>query len=329
VCACLCACLCVCVCPIPRWKERLLVAGGGPRGTRVRQLLVLHEQRAGVHFLLRLGGRRRHQQVRLHIPGGAPALKLQSSWRSLFQRFTIFTSLFIFPPSWVEAEQSSLLDLLPCFQIGMLLVLYEQNWNHMVLARLWTRPRLFHKISKTTIVFESSAPALSCLLPLNKVGKIGVVMVKPKLDKHHTFLRDYLCQSLRSLRSKTLLHCLANWSFSDLAWIHFHICVQAESSYKMALEHNPWPDFFAPMYHGWRINRLLLQQNIIIIPIVEGLGLLALTCTFFPIYHLEEAFIQSELQWIQIHTVKEKIRGVSLQVLCGQGDPTGYLFGWQ
>lgn len=40
-----------------REAERLLGEAGGTRRPRVRQLLVLHEQRAGVHVMLRLRGR--------------------------------------------------------------------------------------------------------------------------------------------------------------------------------------------------------------------------------------------------------------------------------
>lgn len=47
-----------------REAERLLREADGTRRSGLRQLLVLHEQRAGVHVMLRLRGRRRHQQVR-------------------------------------------------------------------------------------------------------------------------------------------------------------------------------------------------------------------------------------------------------------------------
>lgn len=61
--------------PRCRWEtERLLVAGHGTRGRRLWQLLILHEQRVGVHFLLWFRGWRCNQQVRhsacswVHLP---------------------------------------------------------------------------------------------------------------------------------------------------------------------------------------------------------------------------------------------------------------------
>lgn len=51
---------------VSRWTAEWVfgLSGAGTRGCWLRQLLVLHEQRAGIHVLLRFRGWRRNQQVR-------------------------------------------------------------------------------------------------------------------------------------------------------------------------------------------------------------------------------------------------------------------------
>lgn len=52
--------------PVCRWTAKWLFgfSGAGTRACRLRQLLVLHEQRTGIHVLLRFRGWRCNQQVR-------------------------------------------------------------------------------------------------------------------------------------------------------------------------------------------------------------------------------------------------------------------------